>query len=41
MIFFKVCINFGPVLCGGGREGGGVWAGGVGRVGREVEKNPR
>ena len=33
MIFSKVCINFSPVLRGGGWEGGGV--------GRELEKPPQ
>ena len=28
MIFSKVCINFSPVLRGGGWEGGGEGAGG-------------
>ena len=36
MIFSKVCINFSPVLRGGGRRGG--WGGGVGR---EEEKPPQ
>ena len=34
MIFLKVCINFSPVLQGGGQEGGG-------EVGREEEKPPQ
>ena len=41
MIFSKVCINFSPVLQGGGWEGGGegrVGWGGEGGVGREEEK---
>ena len=33
MIFSKVCINFSPVLRGGGRVGGGE--------GREEEKPPQ
>ena len=36
MIFSKVCINFSPVLQGGGWEGGGE-----GGVGREEENLPR
>ena len=33
MIFSKVCINFSPVLRGGGQVGGGEGRGGEGRVG--------
>ena len=36
MIFSKVCINFSPVLRGGGRVGGGE-----GGVGREEVKAPQ
>ena len=37
MIFSKVCINFSPMLRGGGWEPGG----GEGGVGREEEKPPQ